>query len=147
MRWRCLAYCLMDNHLHLVLETPHGNLSRGMQRLHGGYAQAFNNRHDRVGHVFQGRYGAGLIESTEQLLAAVAYVARNPVEAGLCTRPEEWPWSSFRAVVEPHARSPDWLDVQRLLSHFGPPSETAVQRYARMTMLERALGGAVPKEV
>ena len=129
-RWRCLAYCLMSNHLHLLLETPEGNLSSGMQALHGGYAQAFNTRHEREGHLFQGRYGAVRIETSEQLCMAAAYVARNPVEARLCRRPEDWLWSSFRGAVE---RSfPDWLDAERLLSFFAGDAFTARLRYAEM---------------
>jgi REP element-mobilizing transposase RayT len=66
-RWRCLAYCLMPNHVHLLVETPEANLGAGMQRLHGSYAQTFNERHGRSGHVFQGRYGSVLITRDEQL--------------------------------------------------------------------------------
>src|ERR687896_722074 len=60
-RWRCLAYCLMPNHVHLLLETPQANLGAGMQYLHGSYANEFNERHGRFGHVFQGRYGSVLV--------------------------------------------------------------------------------------
>src|SRR5262245_6576248 len=86
--WRQLAYCLMNNHVHLLLETPSANLSEGMRSLHSGYAQGFNLRHGRVGHVFQGRYGAVLMARDAQVCAAAAYIARNPVEAGLCRTPE-----------------------------------------------------------
>jgi putative transposase len=99
-RWFCLAYCLMNNHVHLLLETPEANLSSGMQRLHSGYARSFNARHGSVGHVFQGRYGAVRIVTDGQLCAAAAYIARNPVDAGLCVRPEHWPWSSYGSVGE-----------------------------------------------
>jgi REP element-mobilizing transposase RayT len=112
--WRCLSYCLMPNHVHLILETPQANLAAGMQRLHGAYAQVFNKRHDRVGHLFQGRYGNSLIRDDEQLLTAMAYVALNPVAAGLCGLPDEWPWSTHAAVVQ-DAPGPQWLDVGRLL--------------------------------
>ena len=112
-RWRCLAYCLMDNHVHLLIETPEANLGSGMQWLHGFYAQAYNERHGRVGHVFQGRYGAVRITSDEQLWTVAAYIANNPVEGGLCARPEDWPWSSHAAAILGRP-SPDWLDVERL---------------------------------
>lgn len=82
--WRCLAYCLMNNHLHLLLETPLPNLSAGIQRLHSRYAQAFNGRHQQVGHLFQGRFGAVRITSDEQLWTVVAYITANPVKSGLC---------------------------------------------------------------
>lgn len=117
MNWTCLSYCLMRNHVHLLLGTPDANLSNGMQRLHGCYAQAFNARHDRVGHVFQGRYGAKLIATDAQLLATAAYIARNPVAAGLCRRPEDWRWGSYGATVE--GPGPSWLNVASLLEHFG----------------------------
>jgi len=127
MGWWCLAYCLMDNHVHLLVETPQANLSRGMQRLHGGYAQAFNARHGRSGHVFQGRYGAVPMKSDGQLWAVAAYIARNPLEANLCERPEDWPWSSYRSTFG--AATPDWLAIDRLFSHLGPHPEKARRRY------------------
>src|SRR5919198_2592385 len=77
-RWRCLAYCLMDNHVHLLVETVDANLGRGMQRLHSSYAQTFNARHGRSGHVFQGRYGAARMTDDAQLYVAAAYIARTP---------------------------------------------------------------------
>ena len=110
--WNCLAYCLMENHVHLVLETPSPNLSAGMQRLQGRYAQRFNLRHGHTGHVFQGRFGAIRVTSDGQLRAVAAYVARNPVEARLCRRPEDWPWGSARGLAgQP---TPNWLHLGRL---------------------------------
>jgi REP element-mobilizing transposase RayT len=114
--WRCLAYCLMDNHLHLLIETATPNLAAGMQWLHGRFAQRFNQRHGRSGHVFQGRYGSVLMKSQAQVWMAIAYIARNPVAAGLCPTPADWPWSSHRAVIG--AAAVPWLDHERLLSHY-----------------------------
>jgi putative transposase len=114
--WRCLSYCLMDNHVHLLLETPKANLAAGMRRLQGDYARSFNDRHNRTGHLFQGRYGAVRIKSEVQLWVTIAYIVRNPVEAGLCERPQHWPWSSHRAILS--GEPPDWLDVDRVLWHF-----------------------------
>jgi REP-associated tyrosine transposase len=111
-RWRCLAYCLMDNHVHLLLETPEANLAAGMQSLHGVYAQTFNERHERVGHLFQGRYGSVRITTDSQLWTTVRYIALNPVAAGFCTRPAKWRWSSYCAIG---AGMPTWLDHGRLL--------------------------------
>jgi putative transposase len=96
--WRCHAYCLMGNHYHLVLETPRPNLSRGMQQLGSGYAQSFNRRHERTGHVLQGRYKAFLVEKEAHLLELTRYVVLNPVRAGLCRSAGEWRWSSYRAT-------------------------------------------------
>jgi REP element-mobilizing transposase RayT len=129
-RWRCLAFCLMTNHVHLLIETPQANLSSGMQALHGRYAQTFNLRHRRTGHVFEGRYGAVLVESDAHFCATAAYVARNPVAAGLCERPEGYPWSSYESTLG--AEVPDWLDSGRLLSFFGSDPDAARRAYADM---------------
>ena len=95
--WRLHAYCLMTTHSHAVIETPAPNLARGMQNLNGRYAQMFNERHGRSGHLVHSRYTAVVIESEEQYAAAVRYIWLNPVRAGLCERAEEWPWSDARA--------------------------------------------------
>jgi putative transposase len=96
--WHVLSYCLMTNHVHLVIETPYPNLGRGMQRLHGHYGRHFNRRHDRLGHLFERRFGHNPIKSDAQLCATLAYVAENPVDAGLCARPEDWRRSSDAAT-------------------------------------------------
>lgn len=129
-RWRLLAYCLMENHLHLLVETPEANLGVGMQRMHSLYASEFNKRHRRSGHVFQGRYGAVRITTDEQLWAVAVYVAMNPVEAGLCGRAEEWPWSSHSAALSGEA--PEWVDVQHLLDCFASAGGDGRRRYAEM---------------
>jgi putative transposase len=116
-RWMCLAYCLMDNHVHLLLETPEANLGTGMGALQGQYAQTFNKRQKRSGHVFQGRFHSVVIRTDEQLLQTARYIAMNPVEAGMCAAPRDWPWSSHAAVVGGSA--PAWLDAGRLLGYFG----------------------------
>ena len=135
-QWRCLAYCLMTNHLHLLLETPAANLSSGMQYLQGNYAQAFNFRHERSGHVFQGRYGAVRMLSDGQVCSAAAYIARNPVEAGLVADPAEWQWSSLRSVAGRTA--PGWLDSARLLMFFGSEEAAARRMYRTMSAMYRA---------
>ncbi len=126
--WRCLMYCLMDNHVHLLVETPEPNLSDGMCLLHGDYARAFNRRHGYSGHVFQGRYGAERAKDDRQLITAATYVAANPVEAQLCAHPADWPWSSHAAACT--GTSPDWLDTPRLLEHFGAAGGDPWSRYA-----------------
>ena len=90
--WTLHAYCLLPNHYHLVIETSQSRLSTGMQRLNGRYAQRFNQRYDRVGHVFQNRFSSYLVESDEHYGRALAYVSSNPVEAGLCESSDDWPW-------------------------------------------------------
>src|SRR3954453_8974291 len=119
MEWRCLSYCLMGNHMHLLIETPHPNLGRGMQVLHGNFGRAFNRRHAGSGHVFGDRFGSELIKTDAQLWVAVSYIVHNPVKAGLCRTPEAWPWSSHAAVLT--KRWPRWLDAARLLAHFAQP--------------------------
>jgi REP element-mobilizing transposase RayT len=95
-RWRCHAFCLMTTHYHLVVEAKRAALSRGIQRLNGRYAVEFNERHGRYGHLFAERFTARLIEGDEYLFDACAYVVLNPVKAGLCLQPEDWPWSYSR---------------------------------------------------
>jgi REP element-mobilizing transposase RayT len=125
--WRCLAFCLMDNHVHLMVETEEANLGSGMQRMHGRYAQAFNVRHRRTGHLFQGRFGSVRVKSDAQLLLVARYIARNPVTAGLCEDPALWPWSSHQAVLT--GTFPAWLDVPRLLEYFASDGGDGLRRY------------------
>jgi REP element-mobilizing transposase RayT len=98
-RWRVHAYCLMDTHLHVVLETPEPTLGAGMRWFLGGYAHAFNRRHARHGHLFAGPFGAFLVDTEAYALELCAYVVLNPVRAGLVRAPEDWPWSSYRATA------------------------------------------------
>jgi putative transposase len=98
--WRRHAFCLMPNHYHLVVESTRRNLSDGLHRLNGLYAQGFNHRYERSGHVFQNRFGARLIEGERQLGNVCAYVLDNPVRAGLTATAEDWPWSSDREAYE-----------------------------------------------
>ena len=111
--WICHAYCLMDNHYHLLIETPDGNLSIGMRHLNGVYTQSFNRRHKRVGHVFQGRFKAVIVEKESHLLELCRYVVLNPVRAGMVSAPRKWRWSSYGATSgilknEPYLTT-DWI--------------------------------------
>ena len=131
-----LAYCQMGNHYHLVLHTRQGNLSRLMRQLNGVYTQAFNRRHGLVGHLFQGRFKAILVDREAYLLALCRYVERNPVAAGLVARPEDWPWSSCQAHLGWGA-SPDRLDTAALhaqmlerLAETDADRQAAAARYA-----------------
>jgi REP element-mobilizing transposase RayT len=93
--WILHGYCLMTNHVHLLIQTPEPTLPRGMQFLFSTYVEEFNVRHTRRGTLVQGRYKATLVESEEHFLACLEYFANNPVAAGLCDRPQDWPWSSY----------------------------------------------------
>jgi REP-associated tyrosine transposase len=126
--WVCHAYCLMGNHYHLLIETPDGNLSKGMRQLNGVYTQASNRRHERVGHLFQGRYKAILVDANAYFLELNRYVVLNPVRASLVDHPGDWLWSSYRAVVG-IAPAPDWLTTDRLLSQFSNDRQQAIHRY------------------
>jgi putative transposase len=118
LQWLIHAYCLMENHYHLVIETPEANLSAGMQRVNGRYAQAFNSRYALSGHLFQGRFYSVPVKSDDHLLELARYLALNPVRAGLCARPEDWPWSSCRAVLG-LVNPPTFLRIERMLDCFG----------------------------
>jgi REP element-mobilizing transposase RayT len=98
-RWLCHTYCLMSNHFHLLVTTPSPSIASGMQRLNGLYAQSFNRRHSRKGHLFEGRYAARIVASERHLLESCRYIVFNPVRAELCGSPADWPWSSYRALA------------------------------------------------
>lgn len=126
--WKLHAWVLMGNHYHLLVGTPEATLSRGMRQLNGDYAQHFNKRHGRDGHVFQGRFKAILVQREAHLLEVARYVVRNPVRAGMVASPGDWEWSSYRATagLEP---APDWLDTSFLLEIFGSRKAAAAARY------------------
>ena len=129
-RWVCYAYCLMGNHYHLLIETLEANLRRGMARLNGMYSQWFNRRHVRVGHLFQGRYKAILVEKESHLLELCRYVVLNPVRAGLVKHVDQWQWSSYRATAY-GGGSASWLSTKWILSQFGTNSAQAQRAYRR----------------
>jgi REP element-mobilizing transposase RayT len=128
--WICYAYCLMRNHFHMLFETPDGNISEGMQRFNGHYSRYFNAVHGRIGHLFQGRFHTVLVEKESQLLEVCRYVVLNPVRAGLCARPEDYPWGSYRATVGLET-APRFLSVNKVLSLFGEDPLKARMAYAR----------------
>jgi hypothetical protein len=131
----------MDNHYHLLLETPQPNLSRGMRQLNGRYTQAYNRRHRRVGHLFQGRFTAILVEKDAHLLELCRYVVLNPVRAKLATHPRLWTWSSYRATVG-ETGAPAWLTTDWLLGQFGSRPREALERYR--TFVAEGRGGPRP---
>lgn len=129
--WILHEYCQMTDHYHLVIETPERTLSRGMQWLNSRYAQYFNRRHNRVGHLFQGRFHAVLVDGENYLVTLCRYVVRNPVRAkGMVTHPGEWPWSSYRAKAG-LASPPPWLTVTNTLVEFHPTDLEAARKNYR----------------
>ena len=126
--WTVHAYCLMSNHYHLLIETPDSNLSQGMRQLNGVYTQHFNRSHDRVGHVFQGRYKAVIVQKDSYLLELSRYIVLNPVRARMVRSVKDWPWSSYRASCG-MSSSPDCLSTDGLLSAFARTRKVAIERY------------------
>jgi len=126
-RWRCIAFCSLETHYHVLLEVEDDTLPTGMQQLNNGYARNFNRRYGLRGHVFAERYYARRIETEEHLLTAFRYVARNPVEAHLCASPADWGWSSYAGTVglaEPFG----FIDASPVTDCFGRPAAAALQR-------------------
>jgi len=136
--WLCHAYCLMDNHYHLIIETPDGNLSQGMRQLNGVYTQLFNKRYGRVGHIFQGRYKAILIQKESHLLEVCRYVVLNPIRARSVNNIEKWKWSSYSATArkgKPHpCLTTDWV-----LGQFGNDRSKAEKGYCNF--VKAGIGG------
>lgn len=126
--WVCHAWCQMTNHYHLVVETAEGNLAQGMRQLNGVYTQTINRSHRRVGHVFQGRYKAILIEKDRYLLELARYVVLNPVRAGMVREASAWPWSSYNTMVGIEV-APPWLQTDWILGQFSPQRGRAVKKY------------------
>jgi len=126
--WICHAYCLMNNHYHLLIETPDANLSKGMRQLNGVYTQYFNRANDSVGHLFQGRFKSILVEKESYLLELCRYIVCNPVRANLCKEPKDWKWSSYNPTA--YGRNvPDFLTSDWILSRFSAELTTARQLY------------------
>ncbi len=126
--WCCHGYCLMDNHYHLLVETPDANLSAGMRQLGGIYTQKFNRQHNRVGHLFQGRYKAILIEKEKYLLELCRYIVLNPVRAKIVAHPGNYPWSSYSATAK-IINKPQFLSTDWVLAQFGNNLKNAVRHY------------------
>lgn len=129
-KWVCHAWCQMNNHYHLLIETPQANLARGMRHLNGVYTQRFNREHGRVGHVFQGRYKAILVERDSYLLELARYIVLNPVRARAVPQVQDWAWSSYRATCGQEPK-PEWLQTDWILSQFGADHARAVAAYVR----------------
>lgn len=139
--WRCHAYCLMPNHYHLLIETRDENLSRGMRQLNGLYTQDFNRRHHRVGHLFQGRFKAILVQKDSHLLECCRYLMLNPVRTNFVRLPDEWKWSSYRGTAglgRPHP----CLTRTWVLEQFGSRPREAENKYREF--VREGIGVAAP---
>lgn len=128
--WMVHSYCLMDNHYHLLIETPDGNLSKGMRQLNGVYTQKFNRENKRVGHVFQGRYKSILVQKEAYLLELSRYIVLNPVRARMVRSAKDWPWSSYRATAG-LSRAERFLETDWVLSSFHSRKTKAIEAYRK----------------
>lgn len=131
--WSVHAYCLMSNHYHLLVETPDGNLSKGMRQLNGVYTQKYNRTNNKVGHVFQGRYKSILVDGDAYLLELSRYIVLNPVRAQMVRVAKDWRWSSYCAMVGV-VPCPDWMDREWLLSCFARRQSTAIEAYKKFVV-------------
>ena len=122
----CWNYCVMPNHYHATLQPTLPNLSEAVRRLNSAYAQWWNKRHDRVGHVFQGRFKDQIVDREEYLLTLTRYVVMNPVRARLVQTPDAWRWSSYRATIG-MCHPPPFLATTRTLSLFGNAEASVLQ--------------------
>jgi len=126
--WSCYSYCLMSNHYHLLIETPKANLSCGMHLLNSTYAHKHNQRHNRVGHLLQGRFHAVIVDKEEYLLEVCRYIVLNPVRAGLVNDPVEYPWSSYLEIIG-RRKARSFLDTAYVRSLFSQPGRFATEEY------------------
>jgi len=131
-RYNCTvyAYCLMDNHYHLLVETPDGNLSQFMRQLNGVYTQSFNFTHRRTGHIFEGRYKSILVQKDLYLLELARYIVLNPVRAGMVRSAKNWPWSSYKSTAG-LIEATSWVNHDWLLSNFSKKRQLAVKAYRK----------------
>ena len=120
------SYCLMDNHYHLLVETPEANISKAMHWLNVSYAVYFNTKRDRKGHLFQGRFKAIIVNADEYLKVLSRYIHLNPVRAKLAKKPGDYRWSSYNTLIG-KAKEPEWLEINRLLSYFHKTRKLAMR--------------------
>ncbi len=128
--WRVFAFALLDNHFHIYLRTPHGNLSTGMRDFEGGYVTLFNRRHDREGHLFQSRFHAVIVENDSHSWELTRYIHLNSFRAGLARDPFHDRWSSYRHYLNPD-HAPEWLDWPTVLAEVGGTESRARLAYKR----------------
>jgi len=126
--WKCFAFCLMDNHYHILIQTPNGDLSKGMRDLNGIYTQLFNKKHQTTGHIFEGRYKAFVIEQGDYFLEVLRYTVLNPLRANMVKRPDDWPWSSYSATAYGRKMYP-FIDQKFVLRLFSRADGLARERY------------------
>ncbi|MFH1726055.1 MAG: transposase [Elusimicrobiota bacterium] len=127
--FRLLAYCMMSNHFHVLVEIEDTPLSKIMHRLMTTWSKRFNIARRRIGHVFQGRFKAIIVNDDAYLIHLLRYIHLNPIKAGLVRSPEEWPWSGHREIMGRHERG--LIDSDRVLNLFDPDRKKALAQYER----------------
>ncbi len=154
---RVLAFCLMSNHIHLTVRDDRGSLSKTLHFLNGVYAKRFNHKHGRTGHLFERRFWSSMLDSDAYLIDCVAYVHRNPMEAGMVERPEDFEWSSYQSYVGARA-APTFLDTSIVSAHYGhdvsllraaterPPRDSLITRQLRSPNPPALLGVENPRD-
>ena len=129
--WRVLTFCLLSNHLHLLVRTPDPDLGEGLKGVHGTFSQRINRSRGEGGHLFGERFYNGIVATDRHALGCLRYIARNPVEAGICREPHEWPWSAHRALAG-MAPPPRLLDVGAAYEHLGKDAGEARRSYLEL---------------
>ncbi|OGP79395.1 MAG: hypothetical protein A2V86_07025 [Deltaproteobacteria bacterium RBG_16_49_23] len=122
------VFCLMENHYHLLLETPRGNLSQILHHINGAYTTYFNVKRGRSGHLFQGRFKGILVDRDAYCKELSRYIHLNPLRVGLVKSPSEYPWSSYNYYIG-REREPEWLEMGLVLGYFGRRGRKAFKRY------------------
>jgi putative transposase len=145
-KWRVLTFCLMTNHLHVLLQTPEPDLGIGFKRIHETYATECNQRYDEFGHVFGSRFYSGLVKDDRHVVACLRYIARNPVKAAMCAHPRDWRWSGDGALGG-WSPPPAFLDVDAAYQYLGDDTESARRAYIEFVGLSnRDLLGRLERE-
>ena len=129
--WDVFSWCFMDNHYHALLRTPDGGFSDGFQVMNGAHSRRTNRRHGRSDHLFRNRPRCTPVRSQAHFVNALLYVARNPVLHGAVSRPEDWPFGSYRALAG-LAAAPPWLAVAEVHQLFGSDEQTAAAEFVRL---------------
>ncbi len=140
----CYAYCLMNDHYHLLLETATTNLSKMMRSLNGRYTQYFNREYHQSGAIFRGRFKSIVIQKERYLREMSRHIVLNPLRADLVDYPEDYLWSSYRATAGLD-QAPSWLVVDKLLSSFDNNPQTALKQYKNY--VKQGIGSAISGQV
>jgi REP element-mobilizing transposase RayT len=140
--WKVVTYCLLGNHLHVLVRTPCPNLGSGFKRINEDFARYVNRAHAQTGHVFGARFHNGLVLNDRHAVGCLRYIARNPVAAGICSNADEWPWSAHQALAG-LAPPPDWLNVTAAYEFLGSGQHVAAAYRRLVAQSDQALLGSL----